>query len=173
LCSVILVRILECVQTSGAKAREVRGKPLDVARELVAEGKLDEVIAIVAALVARNSLLERLVAALKARRNKAEGVSKEQLSLALEELAEIALAGGDVDTAIDAANEALKKAAEDNGGRPEVKKPPPQPALRRPPPPGRSRVKNPIARPRCTARLLDLRHRAQDGSIRDDRGRPT
>ena len=120
MCSVILVRIFECVQTSGAKAREVRGKPLEVARELVAEGKLDEVIAIVAALVARNSLLERLVAALKARRNKAEGVSKEQLSLALEELAEIALAGGDVDTAIDAANEALKKAAEDNGGRPEV-----------------------------------------------------
>jgi len=82
------------------------------------KAELDEVIEIVAALVARNSLLERLVAALKARRNKAEGVSKEQLSLA--ELAEIALAGGDVDTAIDAADEALKKAAEDNGGCPEV-----------------------------------------------------
>lgn len=147
MCSVILVRIFARVRTTGAKAREVRGKPLDVARELLREGKLDEVVAWVDALAKRNSQLELLVAALKARRNKAEGVSKEQLSLALEELAQIVKTGGDVDTAIDAANEALKKAAEDNGGRPEVTKPPPQPALRRPPPPGLRRVKNPILVP--------------------------
>jgi hypothetical protein len=81
------VRIIALVQRSRAKVREVRGKPTDVARELLREGKLDEVAALVDALAARNSQLELLVAALKARRNKAEGVSKEQLSLALEELA--------------------------------------------------------------------------------------
>jgi hypothetical protein len=94
------VRIIALVQRSRAKVREVRGKPTDVARELLREGKLDEVAALVDALVARNSQLELLVAALKARRNKAEGVSKEQLSLALEELAAVVAAGGDVDSAL-------------------------------------------------------------------------
>jgi len=143
----ILVRIIAHVQRSRAKVREVRGKPTDVARQLLREGKLDEVAALVDALAARNSQLELLVAALKARRNKAEGVSKEQLSLALEELAAIVAAGGDVDSALAAASTALEKAASENGGRAEVPKAPPQPALRRPPPANLRRVKNPIPVP--------------------------
>ena len=147
MCSVVLVRIFALVRSTGSNTRTVRGKPLDVARELVREGKLDEVVALVDALASRNSQLELLIASLRARRNKAEGVSKEQLSLALQELAAIVAAGGDVDTALAAADAELQKAAEEHGGRPETTKPPPQPALRRPPPPNLRRVSNPIPVP--------------------------
>jgi transposase len=149
LCPVTLVRIFARVRTAGSKTkpREVRGEPLDVARELVREGKLDAVVELVGALTKRNAQLEQLIAALRARRNKAEGVSKEQLSLALEELAAIVAAGGDVDAALANASIDLEQAAKDNGGRSEATKPPPQPALRRPPPPHLRRVKNPIPVP--------------------------
>ena len=77
MCCVVLVFIFASVQESGTKCREVRGKPLDVARELAREGRIEEVVAIVDALAKRNTQLELLLAHLRLGRNKSERVSKE------------------------------------------------------------------------------------------------
>ena len=126
-----------------SKTRELRGEPTDVARELLEDGKHAAVVELVAALTKRNALLEQLVASLRAKHNKSERVSKEQLSLALQQMAEIVAAGGDPESALAEASEQLEKSAAEHGGRVKPEKPPPQPALRRPPPAHLRRVKNP------------------------------
>ena len=68
-----------------AKA-ERRGKVLEVLRELLAEGRTEEAIALVAKLVARNAELERLLAEARSKGKKSEGVSSEQLKLVLDGL---------------------------------------------------------------------------------------
>jgi hypothetical protein len=58
-----------------------------VLRELLAEGRSDEVLALVAKLLARNGELERKLADALTRGRKNEGVSAAQLLLVLEGLA--------------------------------------------------------------------------------------
>jgi transposase len=121
---------------------ELRGEVLEVLKELIAGRRDDEVIALVAKLVARNGELEMLLAKLRERRNKGEHMTPGQLDLFLAELEKQTPAGSLAD-----ANKKLEDAAKNNGGRPEKPKPPKQPPVRRPLPPGLPRVENPILVP--------------------------
>ncbi len=131
--------------TDSAK-KEVRGTVLEVIRELLAGGRSDEAIGVVAKLVARNEELEALVAKMRDK-NRRERVSSDQLDLFLNQL--LGAMGGKL-AEVDAK---LNDAAEDNGGREKDKaagsetKPAKQPPARRPPPPGLRRVDNPIPVP--------------------------
>lgn len=57
---------------------------LEVLRELLAEGRTEDAVALVARLVARNSELERQLAEAKTKAKKSEGVSRAQLLLLLD-----------------------------------------------------------------------------------------
>jgi transposase len=120
---------------------ELRGTVLDVVKELLAGGHNEELVAVVAKLVARNEELERLITNLRDRKNRGEHISVEQLDLFMNKLREAA--GG----ALAAADQKLADAAKQNGDRPEKTKPPKQPAVRRPPPPNARRIPNPILVP--------------------------
>jgi transposase len=132
--------------TTSAEKTEVRGAVLDVIRELLAGGRGDEAIAVVAKLVARNAELELLVAKMRDK-NRRERVSSDQLDLFLDQL--LTAMGGELAEA----DAKLNDAAEQNGGREKDKpaaketKPEKQPPVRRPPPPGLRRVDNPIPVP--------------------------
>ena len=132
--------------TEPADKNEVRGTVLDVIRELLAGGRSDEAIGVVAKLVARNAELEALVAKMRDK-NHRERVSSDQLDLFLNQL--LSAMGGELAEA----DAKLNDAAEDNRGRDKDKaaasetKPAKQPPARRPPPPGLRRVDNPIAVP--------------------------
>ncbi len=63
-----------------AKQRKVEGEPLDVLRQLLEEGRNDEIVKLVEELLARNAELE-LKLATRFRRNPGEGVSSNQLLL--------------------------------------------------------------------------------------------
>jgi transposase len=134
--------------TAGAarKKRTVRGPVLEVLRELLTSGHDDEVIALVAKLVARNRELELLLAKLRESKNRGERVPREQLDLFLATL-HASSEGERGESAQAEADRALEKASEEHGGRPEPTKPPKQPAVRRPPPPGARRVLNPLPVP--------------------------
>ena len=133
--------------TDSAK-KEVRGTVLEVIRELLAGGRSDEAIGVVAKLVARNEELEALVAKMRDK-NRRERVSSDQLDLFLNQIA-----WRDGGQALPRWDAKLNDAAEDNGGREKdkaagsetkpAKQPPP---ARRPPPPGLRRVDNPIPVP--------------------------
>src|ERR1700740_932826 len=73
--------------TATAKKGERRGQVLDMVRELLHEGRLEEALTIIARLVARNSELERKLADAQSRTRKNEGVSSGQLLLLLDGLA--------------------------------------------------------------------------------------
>src|SRR5262249_50809672 len=122
--------------------KELRGEVLDVLKELLAGRRDDEVIALVAKLVARNGELELLLAKLRERRNKGEHIAPGQLDMFPKELEKQTPAGARAD-----ANKKLEEAAKTTGGRPEKPKPPKQPAVRRPLPPQLRRVDNPILVP--------------------------
>lgn len=126
--------------SSDTTARTTRGKVLDMLKGLLAERRDEEVIALVAQLVARNANLELLLAKLREKKNRGEHVASSQLALFLAELKEQTTA----ESALGDADQKLEDSANANGGRPEGPKPPPRPPLRRPPPPGLRRVKNPI-----------------------------
>lgn len=124
---------------------EHRGTVLDVLASLLSEGRTGEIIAMFRKLVARNSDLERRLAALLSRGGHSnEGVSSAQLRLLFEELA----AGGAAAEEIAQADERLREAADleaqrrEQEQRREAKRR--QPPLRRPIPPGLRRVDNPI-----------------------------
>ena len=119
----------------------LRGPVLDVLRELLAENRGAEIIALVTKLVSRNHELELLLAKLRESHNRGEHVSSAQLALCLEGLRKASQAEQAQ------ANQKLEKAARENAGRPEATRPPPQPALRRKPSPALRRVDNPIAVP--------------------------
>jgi hypothetical protein len=104
---------------------ELRGAPLDVVRELLGEGRTDDVLAVVAALVSRNRELELLLAKIRESRNRGEHISAEQLALFTKLLRE--QSGGELSEA----DRKLAEAAAQNGGRPEPKAPPKQPPVRR------------------------------------------
>jgi transposase len=130
--------------TGPAPKKETRGAVLDVVRALLASGRGDEVLQVVAKLVARNAELETLLGKLR-ERNRREHVSSDQLDLFLDQL--LAAMGGELAEA----DAKLSETAEDNGGRDKKKvtrtQPESQPPVRRPPPPGLRRVANPIPVP--------------------------
>jgi transposase len=131
------------VPASIASESERRGPVLEVLNELLSEGRAEEVRALVAKLLARNSELERRLGQMLSRGKKSnEGISSAQLLLLLDELkAEPALA---------AADEKLRVVSAIDGSRfevPAVVEAPHPPPLRRPIPAEVRRVENPIPVP--------------------------
>jgi transposase len=120
---------------------ERRGPPVDVVRELLGEGRTEEVLAVVAALVSRNRELEMLLAKMRESRNRGERVSSEQLALFAKLLRE--QTGGELSEA----DRKLAEAAEKYGGREQGPPPPKQPPVRRPLPKNLRRVENKIQVP--------------------------
>jgi transposase len=117
------------------------GTVLEVLRELLADRRDEEVLALVAKLVSRNTELELLLAKVRESRNRGEQISAAQLDLFLQQIQ------SEPNEDLAEANRKLEETAKEHGGRPETTKPPKQPALRRPPPPGLRRVDNPIRVP--------------------------
>lgn len=118
---------------------------LEVLRELLAEGRDEEVLALVSKLVARNSELERRLAQLLLRGRKSERVSSAQLLLLLDQLT--AAEGA---KELDEANQKLRDASgidEKKEQEPKTEPKRRQPPLRRPLPPNLRRVDNPIRVP--------------------------
>ena len=130
-------------QESKARAGEARGPVLEMLRELLTQGRNEQVIKVVAQLLSRNSELEMRLA--KRRQagsgNESEGISSEQLDLFLQALKD------EANEQLQEANEKLKQAAKPPEKPAAPPKPPKQPALRRPPPDNLRRVENPIAVP--------------------------
>lgn len=125
-------------------------------RELLAEGRSEEVVALVTKLVSRNGELERRLAELLIRGRKSEGISSAQLQLFLDALAAQEGQGNGADAGgsdLDAANGRLRDAAAAGGtGDPsssDQTRPARQPPVRRPPPPQLRRIDNPIAVPKA------------------------
>lgn len=134
-----------------------RGQVLDVLRELLAEGRDEEVLVLFVKLVSRNSELERRLAQMLLRGRKNEGVSSAQLRLFLDALAanvtsdEAGAASAGTDD-LSRANDKLRGAAgvdDKAGNQAQAKrdKPPKQPPLRQPAPPKLRRIDNPIRVP--------------------------
>ena len=121
---------------------ELRGPVLDVLKELLAGRRDEEVLALVAGLVSRNRELELLLAKLRESKNAGERILAGQLDLFLGKLKEQTPEG-----ALAEANKKLEEAAQENGGRTKLPKPPKQPPVRRPPPPELRRVENRIPVP--------------------------
>lgn len=63
-------------KATSRKSKERRGPVLDVLKELLAEGRNDDVVRLVEKLVARNSELEQRLAEIGSRRKKNEGISR-------------------------------------------------------------------------------------------------
>ena len=129
---------------------EKRGPVLEVLRELLQSGRSEEVVAIVAKLVARNSELEQRLAQVLSRKHKNEGVSEAQLKLFIDALSTESNSNAGPGGELASANEKLRDASEiDKGGNGsgESQKRKKQPPLRRPIPPGLRRVDNPIKVP--------------------------
>jgi transposase len=136
--------------TIGDTSGDKRGPVLEVLRELLAEGRDGEVLALVTKLVSRNGELERRLAQLLSRGHKNEGLSTAQLKLFLDELAVRAEGGDAVAAEIGEANDKLRSASEidaKSAGEATTEKPAKQPPLRQPPPAHLPRIENPIAVP--------------------------
>ncbi len=122
-------------------------------KELLAEGRNDNVLRLFEKLVARNSELEQRLAEIAARRKKNEGLPKEQLLLFLDALATVAESEGGTDEERDEANQKLRSASgidegpKDDPETKETKEPKKQPPLRKAPPAELRRVENPISVP--------------------------
>src|SRR5687767_18576 len=132
--------------TTQPPKEERRGQVLEVLRELLAQGLTEEVLAVVAKLVARNNELEKQLAELYRRGRKNEGVSSAQLLLLLEEL----------NKAPDESRQEADKKLREASGIDEKATPPAQsekskkqPPLRRPLPQNLRRVDNTIAVPQA------------------------
>lgn len=118
---------------------------LQMLRELLAEGRTDDVLEVFRQLVTRNAALERRLAQLLARGRKNEGISSAQLRLLLDELVPAD------DEALREADQKLKTVAAPPETKPaeeaQTEKPRKQPPHRRPLPANLRRVDNPIAVP--------------------------
>ncbi len=124
-----------------------RGPVLKVLGELLAEGRTEEVVALVAKLVSRNSELERLLANAKSSGKKNEGVSTAQLVLLLGGLAPESNATlADVDAKLRASSGIDEKQRQDELAAAAPKRKREAPA-RRPIPEGLRRVENVIQVP--------------------------
>jgi transposase len=129
---------------ASAPAREARGPVLDMLRGLLAEGKNESVVRLVAQVLARNTELEKRLAKRRMPAeagNESEGISTAQLELLLQALQE------ETNAAVEQANQKLKEASKPPEQPEKPAKPPKQPALRRPPPANLRRVPNPISVP--------------------------
>lgn len=127
-----------------AASNERQGTVLEMLRELLSEGRDQEVLALVRKLVERNSELEQRLAELLSRRRKNEGVPTGQLLLFLNELAQESAPD------LNEANEKLRAASEIDAPKdtePRLAPRPRQPSLRRPIPDGLPRVDNEIRVP--------------------------
>lgn len=125
---------------------------LDVARELAAEGRIEDVLELVARLVERNSTLEKLIAQARAQYKNSEGVSTEQLHLLLEQLPlekEEAIAAADKQLR-DAAG--VDEAPDASSPTEQETRPPKQPPVRRKFPDKLRRVDNLIPVPEAERR---------------------
>jgi len=123
--------------------KELRGTVLEVLKVLLSEHRDDAILELVTKLVARNEELEKLLARIRASKNKGEKVSREQLKELLGKLA----GHPPDDEELRKANEALTNATAEHAGRPQQPPPPKQPPVRRPAPPGLRRVENLILVP--------------------------
>ena len=92
-------------RTASKRAKSKKGEVLDVLKELLAEGRTEDVLAVVEKLVARNHDLEERLAELRRGRKKNEGVSSAQLQLFLTAVAD------DSDEVRQQASDALKELA--------------------------------------------------------------
>lgn len=122
------------------KKRPKKGRVLDVLKELLAEGRDEDVVALVSQLVARNTELEKKLQ--KVFTNKREGMSTSQLVLLLDGLVDA--------VGLEEINEKLRTASgidELAAKAKDVKAAKPQPPLRKPPPASLRRVDNPIRVP--------------------------
>jgi transposase len=133
---------------SKKRTDERRGTVLDILRELLAEGRSEEVLALVGKLVARNSELERRLSELLTRRRTSEGVSSAQLKLLLDELGAVEETAtspelGEADRGLRAASGIDENKGEEPKEAPRRK----QPSLRRPIPAHLRRVDNEIRVP--------------------------
>ena len=129
--------------TSGA-TNERRGQVLEVLKELLAGGQTNEVVVLVAKLVARNFELERLLADAKWKDKKNEGVSSAQLLLLLDGLpanSDVSLA--EVDARLRGSAGIDEKKADDERLAKQTR----QPRTRRPIPANLRRVENLIPVP--------------------------
>ena len=95
--------VVSGVETTSDGTKE--GEVLDVLKELLAEGRNDDVLAVVEKLVARNHELEERLAELRRGNKKNEGVSSAQLQLFMTAVAD------DSDEERQKASEELKKVA--------------------------------------------------------------
>jgi transposase len=132
--------------TSGDK----RGTVLEVLRELLAEGRTNEVLALVTKLVLRNHELEKRLAQGIGSGRKNEGVSTAQLKLLLDVVAAATASGDAVPPDLTGANEKLRGASgmdDKPADEPASEKPKKQPPLRTPPPAHLPRQRNRIAVP--------------------------
>lgn len=130
--------------TSETTGSERRGPVLELLRELLTQGRDEEVLALFSKLVARNSELERRLAQLLSRGRKSERVSSAQLLLLLGQ------AGAESAKELDEANQRLRDASgidDKKEQEPKTKPQRRQPPLRRPLPPNLRRVDNPIRVP--------------------------
>ncbi len=121
--------------------RTRRGSPVDVLRELWTEGQEDEAVDLVRKLVAKNNALELRLAEMLRRTKKNEAISRDQLRLALDELA------SESDAALETANTELRDASDVDQDKPAKKKNPRQPRHRTPAPAELRRIDNPISVP--------------------------
>lgn len=127
-------------RTREEKNRPKKGRVLDVLKELLAEGRDDDVMALVSQLVARNTELEKKLQ--KVFTNKREGMSTSQLVLLLDGLVDA--------VGLEEVNEKLRTASgldELAAKAKDVKAPRAQPPLRKPPPANLRRVDNLIRVP--------------------------
>lgn len=115
---------------------------LEVLRELLAEGRTGEAVTLVAKLVARNSELERLLAEVKSKAKKSEGVSRAQLLLLLD-----GLPANSNGTLAEADEKLRRSSGIDEQQKEEKRKKKRGVWTRRPPPQNLRRVDNPIPVP--------------------------
>lgn len=129
-------------QNVSAANAQRRGKVLEVLRELLEEGRTEDAVALVVKLVARNHELERLLAEVKSKAKKSEGVSTAQLLLLLD-----GLPANSNGTLGEADAKLRKSCGIDVKKQEEAPKKPRVPQTRRPLPESLRRVDNVIAVP--------------------------
>jgi hypothetical protein len=152
------------------QSKTMRGRPGDVARELLDGGHHAEVLALVEKLAAKNEELERIIASARVR-NRSEVVPSEQLALILEELRTTVGGANEAESEQSAADKNLDAAAEKNGKRTETDQAAeaacgPQALRRR----DCGRVDNPIAVPDDERRCPKCGANRRCVDTRDDRG---
>ena len=130
--------------STAAVHSERRGQVLEVVCELLGNGQLDEALAVIAKLVARNAELEKRLAEMLSRPRKNEGVSSAQLLLLLDGLSAAN------DEALKSADDKLREASGIDAmksGEPMAAEPKRSPRVKKPFPQNLRRIENTIPVP--------------------------